>query len=79
MTLEIETKIPSGVPGNVVRTVTDNGRTPKFASQGFCPRRFKRRGRGDIDHITVMTWQMRSRRYGSDVCRPCRHPRRAEA
>jgi hypothetical protein len=35
VTLEIEAKIPSGVPDNVVRTVTENSRTLKFASQGF--------------------------------------------
>lgn len=35
VTLEIEAEIPSGVPENVVRTVTENGRTLKFSSQGF--------------------------------------------
>ena len=35
VTLEIEAKIPSGVPDNVVRTVTENSRTLKFTSQGF--------------------------------------------
>jgi hypothetical protein len=35
VTLEIEAKIPSGAPDNVVRTVTENSRTLKFASQGF--------------------------------------------
>jgi len=35
VTLEIEAEIPAGVPENVVRTVTENGRTLKFASQGF--------------------------------------------
>ncbi len=35
VTLEIEAKIPSGVPNSVVRTVTENGRTLKFTSQGF--------------------------------------------
>lgn len=35
VTLEIEAVIPSGVPDNVVRTVTENCRTLKFTSQGF--------------------------------------------
>ncbi len=35
VTLEIEAEIPSGAPDNVVRTVTENGRTLKFNSQGF--------------------------------------------
>jgi hypothetical protein len=35
VTLEIQATIPSGVPDNVVRTVTENGRTLKFKSQGF--------------------------------------------
>ncbi|MGH7287056.1 MAG: ATP-binding protein, partial [Myxococcota bacterium] len=35
VTLEIEAEIPSGAPDNVVRTVTENGRTLKFTSQGF--------------------------------------------
>jgi hypothetical protein len=35
VTLEIEAKIPAGVPDNVVRTVTENSRTLKFTSQGF--------------------------------------------
>ena len=35
VTLEIETEIPAGVPDNVVRPVTENGRTLKFTSQGF--------------------------------------------
>jgi hypothetical protein len=33
--LEIEARIPSGVPENVVRTVTENCRTLKFAYHGF--------------------------------------------
>lgn len=33
--LDIEARIPSGVPDNVVRTVTENARTLKFTSQGF--------------------------------------------
>jgi len=33
--LEISADIPDGVPENVVRTVTENGRTLKFSSQGF--------------------------------------------
>jgi len=35
VTLEIEAEIPSGVPDQVVRTVTENCRTLKFTSQGF--------------------------------------------
>ncbi len=35
VTIEIEAEIPSGAPDNVVRTVTENSRTLKFASQGF--------------------------------------------
>lgn len=35
VTLEVEAEIPSGAPDNVVRTVTENGRTLKFTSQGF--------------------------------------------
>ncbi len=35
VTLEIHAEIPSGVPENVVRTVTENGRTLKFDSHGF--------------------------------------------
>ncbi|MFN3567073.1 MAG: hypothetical protein ACK4V1_13945, partial [Burkholderiaceae bacterium] len=35
VTLEIEAEIPSGAPEHVVRTVTENSRTLKFASQGF--------------------------------------------
>jgi predicted AAA+ superfamily ATPase len=35
VTLEIEANVPSGVPDNVVRTVTENGRTLKFINQGF--------------------------------------------
>ncbi len=35
VTLEIEAKIPSGAPDNVVRTVTENSRTLKFTRQGF--------------------------------------------
>ncbi|OPY24935.1 MAG: hypothetical protein A4E23_00176 [Methanomethylovorans sp. PtaU1.Bin073] len=35
VTLEIEVEVPSGVPDNVVRTVTENSRTLKFKSQGF--------------------------------------------
>ncbi len=33
--LEIEAAVPSGTPDQVVRTVTENGRTLKFTSQGF--------------------------------------------
>lgn len=35
VTLEIEAEIPSGVPDNVVRTVTENSRTLKFTNHGF--------------------------------------------
>jgi predicted AAA+ superfamily ATPase len=35
VTLEIEASVPGGVPDNVVRTVTENGRTLKFTNQGF--------------------------------------------
>lgn len=35
VTLEIEAEIPGGAPAHVVRTVTENGRTLKFTSQGF--------------------------------------------
>lgn len=35
VTLEIDAAIPTGVPENVVRKVTENSRTLKFTSQGF--------------------------------------------
>jgi len=35
VTLEIEADVPAGVPEHVVRTVTENGQTLKFTSQGF--------------------------------------------
>jgi len=35
VTLEIEADIPSGVPDQIVRTVTENSRTLKFTNQGF--------------------------------------------
>jgi hypothetical protein len=35
VTLEIEASMPEGVPENIVRTVTENGRTLNFTSQGF--------------------------------------------
>ena len=35
VTLEIEADLPADVPEQVVRTVTENGRTLKFTSQGF--------------------------------------------
>ncbi|HQZ67576.1 MAG TPA: hypothetical protein PLY87_20945, partial [Planctomycetaceae bacterium] len=35
VTLDIEVRIPEGVPDNVVRTVTENCRTLKFENQGF--------------------------------------------
>jgi hypothetical protein len=33
--LEIAASVPDGVPDNVVRIVTENGRTLMFSSQGF--------------------------------------------
>ena len=35
VTLDIEAEIPAGAPDQVVRVVTENGRTLKFSSQGF--------------------------------------------
>ena len=35
VTLEVEAEVPAGVPEQVVRIVTENGRTLKFISQGF--------------------------------------------
>jgi predicted AAA+ superfamily ATPase len=35
VTLEIEAEVPAGTPENVVRTVTENSRTLKFATHGF--------------------------------------------
>jgi hypothetical protein len=35
VTLEIEAQMPDGASEQVVRTVTENGRTLKFTSQGF--------------------------------------------
>ena len=35
VTLEIEAQMPDGASDQVVRTVTENGRTLKFTSQGF--------------------------------------------
>ena len=35
VTLEIQAQVPGGVQDNVVRIVTENGRTLKFTSQGF--------------------------------------------
>ncbi|CRI63263.1 hypothetical protein THIOKS11270011 [Thiocapsa sp. KS1] len=35
MTVAIEIEMPDGAPDQVVRTVTENCRTLKFASQGF--------------------------------------------
>jgi hypothetical protein len=35
VTLEIDAVIPTGVPDNVVRTVTENSRTLKFTTHGF--------------------------------------------
>ncbi len=35
VTLEIQARVPDGVPENVVRTVTENARTLKFTSAEF--------------------------------------------
>ena len=35
LTLEIEVRVPDGVPDNVIRTVTENCRTLKFTNAGF--------------------------------------------
>jgi hypothetical protein len=35
VTLEIEAEVPTGVPDNVIRIVTENGRTLKFTTHGF--------------------------------------------
>ena len=35
VTLDIEADVPDGTPESVVRTVTENSRTLKFASHGF--------------------------------------------
>jgi hypothetical protein len=35
ITLEIDACLPEGAPEQVVRTVTENGRTLQFTSQGF--------------------------------------------
>jgi hypothetical protein len=35
ITLEIEAHVPSGFPESTVRTVTENGRTLRFSTQGF--------------------------------------------
>src|SRR5262249_5806782 len=35
VTLEIEAEVPLGAPDQVVRAVTENGRTLRFTSQGF--------------------------------------------
>ena len=35
VTLEISAEVPSGVPDQAVRTVTENSRTLKFSDQGF--------------------------------------------
>jgi hypothetical protein len=35
VTLEIEAQVPNGIPESTVRTVTENGRTLKFAAHGF--------------------------------------------
>ena len=35
VTVEIEARLPNGASDQLVRTVTENGRTMKFDSQGF--------------------------------------------
>jgi hypothetical protein len=35
VTLEIHVAVPGGVPDQVVRVVTENGRTLKFTNHGF--------------------------------------------
>jgi len=35
VTVEIQARVPGGVPDNVVRTVSENCRTLKFKSQSF--------------------------------------------
>lgn len=35
VTVEIQARVPGGIPGNVVRTVSENCRTLKFTNQGF--------------------------------------------
>jgi hypothetical protein len=35
VTLEIAAQLPEGAPEQVVRAVTENGRTLRFSSQGF--------------------------------------------
>lgn len=35
VSLDIEAEVGDGIPDGVVRTVTENGRTLKFSSQGF--------------------------------------------
>ena len=35
VTLEIQARVPTGVPDNLVRTVSENCRTLKFSSQHF--------------------------------------------
>ena len=35
VTLEVQARVPGGVPDNVVRTVSENCRTLKFNSQHF--------------------------------------------
>jgi hypothetical protein len=37
VSVEIQARIPAGVPDNVVRTVSENCRTLKFKSQSFEP------------------------------------------
>jgi hypothetical protein len=35
VTIDVQANVPAGVPDNVVRTVSENGRTLKFTVQGF--------------------------------------------
>jgi hypothetical protein len=35
VTLDIDAEVPDGVPENVVRIVSENGRTLRFTAQGF--------------------------------------------
>lgn len=35
LTIDVTASVPAGVPNDIVRIVTENGRTLKFTSQGF--------------------------------------------
>ena len=37
VTLEIDTRVPGGIPENVVRIVTENAKTLRFTNHGFEP------------------------------------------